>query len=72
MYLKEILQTIGHSYLPLKNQHTSLIKMFTKNWGEGRILLTPCNFRFCYVIETKLGTMIELCIFYPKTKELVF
>ena len=34
-------------------------------------MTTTCNFSICQLIETKLGTVIELCISYPKTKELV-
>ena len=35
------------------------------------ILPTPCNFWSCYCIETKFGTVIELCTFYRKPKELI-
>ena len=36
----------------------------------GGILPTPCNFRICRCLDTKFGTVIEFCIFYPKTKKL--
>ena len=46
--------------------------MDDKIFGEhGGILPNPSDFRICQRIETKRGTVIELCIFYPKTEEFV-
>ena len=47
-------------------------KNFDEHGGGGGNLSIPCNnLSICQYIEAKFVTEIQLCIFYPKTKELV-
>ena len=45
-------------------------KIFDEHW-MGRNSVHSCTFSICECIDTKFGTEIELCIFYPIAKELV-
>ena len=38
--------------------------------GRGGFSSPSITFKFIKLIKTKLRTVIELCIFYPKTKDL--
>ena len=46
-------------------------KNFAEHWGGGRKPPTPLTLEFFNSFETKFFTEVELCIFYPKTNDLV-